>query len=249
MPPSSLPACSAEHDLDICRACLSRHLEAQLESRGRAVSESLTCPSLGCGHLYTHSELRIVASPETFARYDKLRLLSHLATLPDFRWCLREGCGSGQVYAFPASRLPSFPADMQLRQRNRVLCEACGFAMCFAHQTPWHEGLDCVEYDAERGDPQLAATRAWICDNTKGCPGCEAPVEKGPGCFHMTCHVCHFEFCWECLADWAQIVNVHPITYVRKYRRDRHAVGCYFRSENAPEATMVAGHTVQEALW
>ncbi|KAK0639689.1 hypothetical protein B0T16DRAFT_423575 [Cercophora newfieldiana] len=255
MPPSSLPACGAAHALDVCRDCLARHLAAQLESLGRAVAESslgLTCPSLGCGHVYTDSELRVIATPETFARYDKLRLLAYLSTLPDFRWCLGEGCSSGQVYEFPADPvLPGFSADLDrplLQRRNRVVCEECGFAMCFVHQTPWHEGLDCIEYDAEAGDPQLDATRAWIRDNTKACPGCQAPVEKGAGCFHMTCRVCGGEFCWECLADWKEIVSLNPTTYVRKYRRDKHAVGCYFRSGSAPEATMLMGHTVQQAL-
>jgi len=251
MPPSSLPVCSAAHALDICRSCLAHHVEAQLETLGLAISGSLglTCPSLGCSHLYTDSELRIITSPETFARYDKLRLLSYLSNLADFRWCLGEGCHSGQVYDFSvAATLPSFATDLPLGRRNRVVCDECGFAMCFAHQTPWHEGLDCIEYDAERGDPQLEATRAWIRDNTKACPGCEAPVEKGAGCFHMTCRRCGWEFCWECLANWKEIVSVNPTTRARKYRRDKHAVGCYFRSASAPEATMLAGHTVQQAL-
>jgi hypothetical protein len=150
----------------------------------------------------------------------------------------------GQVYHF--SNMPDFPGT---RQRSRVLCDACGFEMCFFHQIPWHEGQTCVDYDADRGDPEVAATEEWLRQNTKTCPGlCGASVEKKGGCFHMTCQVCRFEFCWECLADWTIIANVDPVTNRRRYRRDAHNPGCYFRGENAPEATMVMGNTVGGAL-
>jgi hypothetical protein len=242
--PSSLSVCNRNHDLDICHTCLAQHIATQLESRGRAGSEQLTCPSPGCGHAYSHDEIRMLASPETFAQYDKLRLLGHLATLPNFRWCLREGCQMGQVYDFSA--MHNFPGT---RQRSRIVCDACGFEMCFYHQMPWHEGQTCVDYDADRGDPQAEATEEWLRQNTKPCPGlCGAAVEKKGGCFHMTCQVCRFEFCWECLADWAAIANFDPVTNRRRYRRDAHNQGCYFRETNAPEATMVAGNTVVDAL-
>ncbi|KAK0617299.1 hypothetical protein B0T14DRAFT_568818 [Immersiella caudata] len=242
--PSSLPVCSRNHDLDICNTCLAQHIATQLESRGRAGSEQLTCPSPGCGHAYSHDEIRMLASPEAFVQYDKLRLLGHLATLPNFRWCLREGCQMGQVYDFSA--MHNFPGT---RQRSRIVCDACGFEMCFYHQMPWHEGQTCTDYDANQGDPEAEATAQWLRRNTKPCPGlCGAAVEKKGGCFHMTCQVCRFEFCWECLADWAAIANVDPITTRRRYRRDAHNQGCYFREANAPEATMVAGNTVVDAL-
>lgn len=241
---SSLPACSRNHSLDICRSCLGQYLSAQLELRGRAGLESLSCPVPGCGHVYLPEELRMLMSHESFSRYDKLRLLSHLATLPEFRWCLREGCQMGQVYDF--SSMDNFPTA---HQRGRVFCDACNFEMCFFHQTPWHEGQTCLEYDADRGDPQMAATQEWLRQNTKPCPGlCGASVEKNRGCFHMTCQVCRYEFCWECLADWATIANFEPVTNRRRYRRDAHNPGCYFRSERAPEATMLLGNTVEDAM-
>jgi len=240
--PSLLRTCSAAHSLDICRTCLSRHLDALLESQGRSGSDALTCPSPGCGHAYSNEELQVLASPETFAKYDKLRLLGHLATLPDFRWCLRQGCNNGQVYDFTALR-------NALGTHYRVYCDACGFSMCFRHQVPWHAGQTCLEYEEAKGDPDFSATREWLRNNTKSCPGmCGASVEKNEGCFHMTCQVCRFEFCWECLADWSQISKVHPTTNVRRYYRDAHNPGCFFRETRAPQATMIGGNTVAEAL-
>ncbi|KAK0708271.1 hypothetical protein B0H67DRAFT_648357 [Lasiosphaeris hirsuta] len=247
-PPSALPDCSASHPLNICRPCLARHLTTQLESRGRASLDVLACPTPGCSHVYSPNELRILMPPATYAKYDQLRLFGHLATLPDFRWCLRPGCGMGQVHYFPP--MPNFGGDAAtIPQRSRVVCDACGFAMCFRHQSGWHEGQSCLEVDAARGDPQLRATHDWIQRHTKPCPGmCGAAVEKQGGCFHMRCQVCRFEFCWECLADWTRIVRVHPVTRVRRYSRAGHNPGCFFKAERAPEARMLMGNTVAEAL-
>lgn len=118
--------------MNICRVCLDRHITTQLESRGVAACESLSCPSPGCGHNYAHDEVRTLVSPETFARYDKLKLLSNLSTQPDFRWCLREGCGFGQIYQI-LDKLGNGPLD---RRRNHVECEECSFDMCFQYQMP-----------------------------------------------------------------------------------------------------------------
>jgi len=246
MSPSSLPSCSATHDLDICRNCLSHHIESQLESRGRGGVESLACPRLRCSHIYTHEEVRKILNPEAFARYDKLRLLSSLATLPNFRWCLREGCEFGQEHDFPTPALPSFPADLNLSQQNRVVCDECGFAMCFTHQTPWHEGVDCIEFGYS--GETLAASQAWLRRNTKGCPRCHTPLERSDGCFHMTCSLCRYEFCWLCLADWRGVFEENPVTHVTSYWRTGHAVGCYFRRDDAPSAFMIQGATLEEAL-
>jgi hypothetical protein len=33
----------------------------------------------------------------------------------------------------------------------------------------------------------------------KFCPVCRSKIEKNEGCNHMTCLVCKYEFCWNCL--------------------------------------------------
>ena len=250
-PPCLLPECSTKHNLDMCRTCLARHLETSLETVGRAGCDTLACPIPNCGHLYTYAELKALASPETFAKYDKFRLLTHLATLPNFRWCLRKGCESGQIYDPPTSGTGWKSSWDDVGASDRIRCDACGFDMCFRHQVPWHDGLTCEAYDSLKahGDPAFHATKAWIESNTKACPGprCGVPVEKKGGCFHMTCQACKFEFCWECLADWKKILKNRAITGARRYDRKGHNVGCYFRDDGVPEPTMVVGNDIEEA--
>lgn len=51
--------------------------------------------------------------------------------------------------------------------------------------------MTCVEFENLRayGDPDYELTREYLRANTKGCPGpgCGVKIEKGSGCFHMTC--------------------------------------------------------------
>ena len=256
--PSLLPDCAARHTLDICRTCVGRHLDAQLDLLGRAGCDRLACPSPDCGHVYSHAEVRLLTSPATFARYDKLRLLGVLASMPNFRWCLREGCSSGQIYDIPGEeggeRLGA-AAEAEDERKYQIVCADCDFEMCYRHQTAWHEGRSCAGYDAFlRGEPDPDGSRrteAWLRRRTKACPGprCGVPVEKNGGCFHMTCRSCSFEFCWECLADWKRVVRRRfRVAGSEEYDRDGHNPGCYFRSADAPEPTMLYGDDLEEAL-
>ncbi|KAK4187210.1 hypothetical protein QBC35DRAFT_499327 [Podospora australis] len=235
---SLLPVCSRNHAMNACRACLSTYISSLIADRGRDVCGRIFCLSPGCTHIYTHAELKALTDPAVFAQYDWYCTLTLLSQQPNFRWCLREGCQSGNLFEVGESwGLQALPMT---RARNRIECSECGFVMCFSHQIPFHEGRSCEEHDEDMatGDPEITATREWIERNTKRCE-CGASVEKRGGCFHMTCRACRREFCWECLADWEVI---------RSHGRRGHNEGCYFRRDGALPPTTLIGNTIDQAL-
>ncbi|KAJ1328244.1 ariadne-1 [Microdochium nivale] len=136
--------------------------------------------------------------------------------------------------------------EIQTKMETCINCHACRFTMCYTCQTPWHSGLTCAQAEALRqhGDPQPLRTQSWLDAHTKRCPGsgCGFALQKGEGCFHMTCPSCAAQFCWECLADWTGIV------VDGRFRREGHAEGCYFRGENAVPPTQIMGRTVERGL-
>ncbi|EUC67527.1 IBR domain protein [Rhizoctonia solani AG-3 Rhs1AP] len=143
-----------------------------------------------------------VNDEEVVARYERLLLRRALDQLPNFVWCKNPQCSSGQFHDNDPTSCPN------------VKCDACGHESCFVHDTPWHQGLTCSQYDskmkrsAQTG--KIRANEAYISKHAKACPnpGCGRVIEKGYGCDHMTCMGpmgCGHEFCWCCLADYKPI--------------------------------------------
>lgn len=56
---------------------------------------------------------------------------------------------------------------------------------------------ECAAFDAatRRVDRASAAT---VRRTSKRCPKCRAPTEKDGGCNHVSCAICHYEWCWLC---------------------------------------------------
>ncbi|KAF2018525.1 hypothetical protein BU24DRAFT_316371, partial [Aaosphaeria arxii CBS 175.79] len=180
------------HKPTTCSRCLSQWIKSQLETKG---CNSIKCPGNGCRHILSYYEVKYHASRQVFERYDELVTRSSLASTPDFRWCGTPGCTSGQIHQGAG---------------NIFQCNACGSRQCVIHNVNWHEGLTCEQYDRQRNEQRIleenASVRAISC-LTKRCPGpgCNRNIEKNGGCDHMTCSVCYYEFCWECLASFDAI--------------------------------------------
>ncbi|KIW01300.1 uncharacterized protein PV09_07338 [Verruconis gallopava] len=231
------PMLRCEHEYDFCKSCFSSHLSTQLEQHGRHGCDRLTCPK-ACGRTLSTEEVLLFASPDTRQKFNHYIFLNYISSQPNFRWCLRDGCESGQLY--------DIDDETGEIHDPLIVCENCAFAMCFTHQLPWHEGLSCEQFNNQRehGDPDYADTQEYIRANTKTCPGanCGMNVLKDGGCFHMTCRSCGHEFCWECLADWRLISPEDG-----EYNRVAHNDGCWFLSHNT-QPTQIAGNTIEAAL-
>ncbi|KAF2476363.1 uncharacterized protein BDR25DRAFT_210550 [Lindgomyces ingoldianus] len=205
------------HSLDVCRICVAKHIAVCLDSGN---FERISCPQ--CDRIFTYDEIKGLCNEEDFERYDKIILRTILSKDPNFRWCLSPACERGQIYENIDPTLPC------------VQCSTCEFKMCFHHALPWHVGLTCSEVDS---DPKYAETQTLIQESTKACPQCRIRIEKGAGCFHMTCSSCHHEFCWECLVSWKAVTT----------SKNNHAEGCYFRS-GTWSPTQITGTNLNTAL-
>lgn len=224
-----LRTCNQRHVLDICYSCLDHHVGTSLDTRGIGACNAISCPIVSCDHKYTFDEIKNIASPKTFSRYDDLLTRRVLENDPKFRWCVNSGCGSGAIYCADdiweemGCRGMVFEVDPRLTEPGRwIQCPNCKFDMCFKHQVPcptkFRSGLE------QRKDPAWTLSAKgcakcrqdllncgaedddtiWMAKNTKPCPGfgCGVPIEKNSGCRHMLCANCQFEFCWDCLDEY-----------------------------------------------
>ena len=90
-----------------------------------------------------------------------------------------------------------------------VICSKCQTKVCFSCRGEGHEGKTC-EKALEDQLEGWAAEKGGV----KFCPVCRSKIEKNEGCNHMTCVVCKYEFCWNCLgyagSDADHFSNLNP---------------------------------------
>ncbi|KAL2812343.1 hypothetical protein BDW59DRAFT_167837 [Aspergillus cavernicola] len=113
----------------ICKPCLERSLQAQLDELS---DQGFTC--LLCRKQMSEQDLQTWANPEILHRYDALRTRKALGDNPNFIWCSSLNCERGQIHASGA-------------ESPIVTCIYCGARTCFTHQRPWHDEMTCYEFD------------------------------------------------------------------------------------------------------
>jgi hypothetical protein len=209
-----------QHDISFCSKCLATYIATQISVRGPGCHGTIPCPEPTCRRFLKNEEIRLYAGDEFHKRYDELGLLKELNKDPKFQWCLREGCPNGDIFdsPTPCSRV--------------VQCSACKHETCSVHART----LPCSDCELEHGTSD--ATEQYFRQFTIICPsaGCSTRIEKDGGCFHMTCPSCQHEFCWECLAAWAKILELG---------RTAHRHGCFFRREEVRvQPTQIFGNDV-----
>jgi hypothetical protein len=185
------------HVRDICNECCQRHIHEEVRGKGNATE--IKCPT--CSAVLEHVDVKRFATVADFQHYDEVLNKQTLQTMPEFRWCSRAGCGSGQL--------------VEGADANPIMiCVHCRAKTCFTHRTA-HPGKSCAEYDREKAASEEAALEHLLQTTTKPCPGCNAAIEKNDGCDHMTCAKtaggCGFEFCWRCGADYNGASGIRAI--------------------------------------
>ncbi|KAF1975547.1 hypothetical protein BU23DRAFT_432384, partial [Bimuria novae-zelandiae CBS 107.79] len=151
-PPFITATCS--HPSETCRHCVSSWISSCIKTRGHA---SLTCPQ--CHERLKYDDIKRLASPKTYDRYEALVLHSYLSKEPSFHWCIGPDCQSGQYHA----------------DSNPIFrCDECEFRSCVKHKVPWHTNLTCAEFDAKvnlhRRETEEETSRKKIKETSKQCP-------------------------------------------------------------------------------
>lgn len=173
--PKDLPT-ACRHNLDICRACITRSITADMAQKAR---DGIGC--LECGAPWDDYFLRLYAEPEAFAVFETLDVLRVLEAMPEFRRCIRPGCGGGQLHeAGDAAPI--------------VTCSDCGHKMCFTHRVMWHTGLTCADFDNPEEEETKTQRRERVRreemevrKTVRPCPRCQVDIEKDGGCDNMYC--------------------------------------------------------------
>ncbi|CAJ0642136.1 11449_t:CDS:2 [Entrophospora sp. SA101] len=182
-PPKSFVIISnnCNHNANICDGCVSRYIESNLNDKGDI---HIKCPFAGCGVVLDNYEIKNLVNDNLYQRYDELALRKALQQMPDIRWCKNPKCKSAQSHV---------GSDAE----PILTCRDCGTKSCFTHDSLWHEGLTCQQYD-KIDKNKNKATQKYLAKHTKPCPKCGVRISKNEGCDHMTCKVpeCKYEFCW-----------------------------------------------------
>jgi hypothetical protein len=219
--PAGLITQSCTHKTNTCLRCIQKWIGTSIEEHGWDQSK---CPECNIG--LTHDDIHRLATPEVFKRlvspwlkhfnlpreiahaveyrYDHLATRAALSAIPNFRWCQRPGCPSGQIHNGSADNNPIFT------------CTSCDYTYCINHpKPPFHFGETCAQFDLRQAGSrrtmmqilQDQKSERLVQKTSKRCPNavCGWWIEKNDGCDHMTCARCKFEFCWLCCAAFEPI--------------------------------------------
>lgn len=123
------------HPPSICVPCLAKCIRTDLDSK---IWNQIKCPE--CNIPLIYDDVKRLADPDTFARYEELSFRSAVSADPDYVACRSPSCGFGQLHE-SGNRQPI------------VRCMKCNFRSCFKHGIEWHDRLTCDEYDEMLRDP------------------------------------------------------------------------------------------------
>ncbi|CZR59768.1 uncharacterized protein PAC_09662 [Phialocephala subalpina] len=132
-PPWITLACA--HPPSLCLPCLAKCISNDLTSK---IWNQIKCPE--CSIPLVYEDIKRLADPNTFAKYEDLSFRSAMSSDSDFVWCQAPNCDFGQLHTTG-------------QKQPIVRCKKCGFRSCFKHGVAWHERLTCDEYDEMKRNP------------------------------------------------------------------------------------------------
>lgn len=199
-----------------CCDCLQGYLTTHIQEG--AVLD-LMCPCPDCETEILPNDIRALATPDIFQRYERFVVIASLKMDPNARWCPNPECNNG---------IKADPSKSQW-----VTCTQCRLEFCFLCMGDRHDGAACGKealdlLEKRKASEILAQEKfAQFAEEQKAavkpCPSCKAYIEKNDGCNHMTCGnpICREQFCWLCLqvyaADHFSNESRYPDCYEKQY--------------------------------
>lgn len=169
------PACQ-EHIF--CRECVVQYLSIKIvESQ---VLE-LKCPGEGCPHQISEDQVQAFV-PELYQKYLKFKHRAELSKDPFIRWCSQLDCDGVMKGS---------------NEKLQMVCPTCKREQCFNCGNEWHPGKTCDQLIDDTYEQWVRGREVQLC------PRCKRRIEKIEGCNHMTCSVCHHQWCWLCRGEYS----------------------------------------------
>ncbi|KAM0871680.1 hypothetical protein ACQ4PT_039227 [Festuca glaucescens] len=169
-----------------CAGCVRQYIAARVEENLLAVG----CPDPGCRDGVLHPEkCRHVLPPPLFHRWGAA--LCDMALDEVKFYCPFKDCSALLVDDEPG------PGARQAKAE----CPHCKRAFCARCKVPWHDGVDCAEFqrlgDDERGREDLLLRKVARQSKWQRCPKCKMYVDRIDGCTFIACRCGHC-FCYLC---------------------------------------------------
>ncbi|KAM3257711.1 hypothetical protein ACQJBY_049808 [Aegilops geniculata] len=173
-----------------CAGCVRQYIAARVEEN----LLSMGCPDPGCkGGVLHPEECRDIVPPQLFQRWGAALCEVALGDLKFY--CPFKDCSALLIDDDPR------PGDGGAAALTNVECPHCNRMFCAQCKVPWHEGVDCAEFQRlgkdERGREDLLLRKVAQKRKWQRCPRCKMYVERVAGCEHMSCR-CGHSFCYLC---------------------------------------------------
>ncbi|XP_037431095.1 probable E3 ubiquitin-protein ligase RNF144A-B [Triticum dicoccoides] len=177
-----------------CAGCVRQYIAARVEENLLAIG----CPDPGCKNGVLHPEecRRVIPAP-LFHRWGAALCDMALGELKFY--CPFKDCSALLVDDDPGDGDGDAAAKVECPHCKRVFCAKC--------KVPWHEGVECAEFqrlgDDERGREDLLLRKVAQQSKWQRCPKCKIYVERVDGCTFIACRCGHC-FCYLCGSTMAR---------------------------------------------